>query len=52
MVIVYTSRDMNPQYEAILSDWQINPVLPSSLFDFMVPPKAKKIKMAKSPVKK
>lgn len=52
MVIVYTSRDMNPQYEAVLSDWQINPVLPSSLFEFMAPPKARKIKMAKSPVKK
>jgi len=52
MVIVYTSRDMNPQYEATLSDWEVNPVLPSSLFEFMVPPKARKIKMAKSPVKK
>ncbi len=52
MVIVYTSRDMNPQYEAVLSDWQINPMLPASLFEFMAPPKAKKIKMAKSPVKK
>jgi hypothetical protein len=52
MVIVYTSREMNPQYEATLSDWQINPVLPTALFEFMVPPKAKKIKMAKSPVKK
>ncbi|HET6999992.1 MAG TPA: DUF2092 domain-containing protein [Puia sp.] len=52
MVIVYTSRDMNPQYEATLSDWQVNPVLPLSLFEFMAPPKARKIKMAKSPVKK
>jgi hypothetical protein len=52
MVIVYTGRDMSPQYEAVLSDWQINPVLPSSLFEFMAPPKAKKIKMAKSHVKK
>jgi hypothetical protein len=52
MVIVYTSREMNPQYEATLSEWQINPVLPPALFEFMVPPKAKKIKMAKSPVKK
>ena len=52
MVIVYTSRDMNPQYEAVLSDWEINPVLPSSLFEFMAPPKARKIKMAKSHSKK
>jgi hypothetical protein len=52
MVIVYSNRDMNPQYEAVLSDWEINPVLPSSLFEFMAPPKAKKIKLAKRPVKK
>jgi hypothetical protein len=52
MVIVYTNRDMNPQYEAVLSDWQINPMLPASLFDFMAPPKARKIKMARGPVKK
>jgi hypothetical protein len=52
MVIVYTSRDMNPQYEAVMSDWQINPELPATLFEFMVPPKAKKIKMAKGHVKK
>jgi hypothetical protein len=47
MVIVYTNRDMNPQYEAVLSDWQINPSLPPALFEFMVPPKAKTIKLAK-----
>jgi hypothetical protein len=52
MVIVYTNRDMNPQYEAVLSDWQINPALPAALFEFMAPPKAKKIKMTKAPVKK
>jgi hypothetical protein len=52
MVIVYTNRDMNPQYEAVLSDWQVNPVLPEALFEFMVPPKAKTIRLAKSPVKK
>jgi hypothetical protein len=52
MAIVYTNKDMNPQYEATLSDWQINPSLPPALFEFMVPPKAKTIKMAKKPVKK
>jgi len=52
MVIVYTNRDMNPQYEAILSDWQINPVLPAALFEFKAPPKAKTIKLARQPVKK
>jgi hypothetical protein len=45
MVIVYTDKDMNPQYEAILSDWQLNPSLPAALFTFNVPPGAKKIKM-------
>jgi hypothetical protein len=52
MVIVYTNRDMNPQYEAVLSDWQVNPVLPAALFEFMIPPKAKTIRLAKSPVQK
>jgi len=52
MAIVYTSRDMNPQYEATLTDWQINPVLPGALFEFIAPPKANTIKMAKAPVKK
>jgi hypothetical protein len=51
MVIVYTNQDMNPQYEAVLSDWQINPVLPAALFEFMVPPKANTMKLAK-PTKK
>lgn len=46
MVIVYTDREMRPQYEAVLSDWQINPTLPDALFEFKAPPKAKKIKLA------
>lgn len=45
MVIVYTSKDMNPQYEAVLSNWQLNPNLPATLFTFNTPPKARKIKM-------
>ncbi|HXB30469.1 MAG TPA: DUF2092 domain-containing protein [Puia sp.] len=52
MVIIYTNRNMNPQYEAVLSGWQINPVLPPALFEFMAPPKAGKIKLSKGPVKK
>ncbi len=52
MVIVYTSRNMNPQYEAVLSDWQLNPLLPPALFEFIVPPKAKTIKLAPIPSKK
>jgi len=44
VVIVYTKKELNPQYEAILSDWSINPVFPDALFEFEVPPQAKKIK--------
>jgi hypothetical protein len=52
MVIVYTGREMNPQYEAVLSDWQINPSLPDALFEFTAPPKAKKIKLVALSLKK
>jgi hypothetical protein len=52
MVIIYTTKEMNPQYEATLSDWKINPELPDALFDFSAPPKAKKIKLAPLTVKK
>jgi hypothetical protein len=45
LVIVYTAKPMNPQYEAILTGWQINPDLPDAMFQFMPPPKAKKIRM-------
>ena len=45
VVIVYTKKELNPQYEAILSDWNINPVFPDALFEFTVPPQAKKIKL-------
>jgi len=44
MVIVYTKKDLNPQYEAVYSDWKINPVFPDALFKFNVPPNAMKIK--------
>jgi hypothetical protein len=46
VVIVYTNKEMNPQFEATLSNWQINPSLPDALFEFTAPPKAKKIKLA------
>jgi hypothetical protein len=45
VVIVYTSKEMNPQFEATLTDWKVNPDLPDALFDFSAPPKAKKIKL-------
>jgi len=45
LVIVYTDKPMNPQYEAVYCDWQINPRLPAGIFEFIAPPNAKKIKM-------
>lgn len=45
MVIVYTSQEMNPQYEAVLSDWQVNPSLPDALFTFTIPHKAQRVKL-------
>ena len=45
MVIVYNGKENNPQYEATLSNWQINPDLPEAIFDFVAPPKAKLIKL-------
>jgi len=44
VVIVYTKKELNPQYEAVLSDWKIDPVFPDALFEFKAPPKAMKIK--------
>lgn len=44
MVLVYTSKNMNPQYEANLTDWQVNPVLDQKLFKFSPPAGAKKIR--------
>lgn len=52
MVIVYTGKEMNPQYEAVLSDWQVNPTLPDALFEFTVPFKAKKVKLVPLSAKK
>jgi hypothetical protein len=52
MVIVYTNKDLDPQFEATLSNWQVNPSLPDALFDFTVPLKAKRIKMVPLAAKK
>jgi hypothetical protein len=45
MVIVYTGKENNPQYEATLSNWQVNPDLPDAIFEFTPPAHAQKIKM-------
>ena len=52
MVIVYTNKPLNPQFEATYYDWQINPNLPGSIFEFKIPKSAKKIKLTPLSVKK
>ncbi len=52
MVLVYTNKEMNPQYEAVLSDWQVNPNLPGAIFQFDIPHKARKVKMVPLSAKK
>ena len=43
--ITYNQKQGNPQYLALLSDWQINPDLPFAMFDFQPPPNAKRLRM-------
>jgi hypothetical protein len=45
IVIVYTSKDMNPQYEAVLSNWQLNPNLPDAIFQFTPPVRSRQVRM-------
>jgi hypothetical protein len=52
VVIVYTSKEMTPQYEAVMSDWQVNPSLPDALFEFSPPHLAKRIKLVPVNTKK
>ncbi len=49
MVLTYKETTGQPQYEAIYSDWEINPVLSDAMFEFVPPPGSQLIKMA--PVK-
>ena len=46
LVIVFTAKEMNPQFEASYCDWQINPSLPDAIFEFKAPHRAQKIMMA------
>jgi len=41
-VIVY-KNDGNRQYEATFSNWQLNPVIPPSAFEFLPPPAARQV---------
>jgi len=43
MVITYYDNSVIQRYEATFSDWQINPGLPSAMFEFALPPGAKQI---------
>lgn len=52
MVIVYTGKEMSPQYEAQFTGWQVNPTLPDALFVFTAPPQAKQIKLKRLTAKK
>ena len=45
MVIVYTEKNGKPQYQVIYTDWKLNIDLPSSVFEFTTPPKARKEKI-------
>lgn len=44
-IITYKTQQGSPQYQATFSDWQINPVLPTSIFDFLPPPGAKQVRI-------
>lgn len=41
-IIIY-KNDHNMQYEATFSDWNLNSDIPASVFEFIQPPKARKI---------
>jgi hypothetical protein len=41
-IIIY-KNDENKQYEANFSNWNLNPEIPASVYDFLQPPKARKI---------
>lgn len=45
LVIVYTGKTQAPQYEAVLGNWQINPILPEAIFEFTPPSRAREIKI-------
>ncbi len=47
MVLVYGGEKSSPQFEAIYSDWSLNPNLPDGMFQSAVPPKAIEVKSKK-----
>lgn len=47
LLIIYKFMEGSPQYEATFSQWQINPDLPSSIFNFIPPPGAARVRIMK-----
>ncbi len=43
LVITDKKKPLSPQYQASFSKWQLNPVLPASIFEFVAPPGAREI---------
>jgi hypothetical protein len=43
-IVSYDEKNA-PRYEATFSNWQINPILPYAIFDFVAPPAAAPVKM-------
>lgn len=43
--ITYKAKQGNPQYVGFFSEWQINPQLPSAMFDFLPPPNASLVRI-------
>jgi hypothetical protein len=41
-IIIYKNEG-NKQYEATFSNWQLNPLFPDAIFDFLPPPMARKV---------
>ena len=44
--IVYSKKASSPQYTAVYSDWVLNPELPDSMFEFIVPSGSLKVKFS------
>jgi hypothetical protein len=44
-VITYNTKPGNPQYECTFSDWQVNPDLPNSIFNFLPPPDTRQVRL-------
>ena len=43
MIIISNTTGQTLQYEATFTSWQLNPVLPAAIFDFLPPPSARQI---------